>query len=170
MNPATTRRIRTLAAALVIAPVCAFAQTPAAPAGTPGIATAAKWIAYDESADARADLKAALATARAEGKKVMVVFGANWCPDCIVLDKAMKDGRIKARVEREFVTVKVDVARFKKHLDLADQLGVPLKKGIPTLAVLDADGRTLYATLEGEVGDAREMGEAGLYKFFDRKW
>lgn len=157
-----------LIAGLALAPALSLAQTsaPAAAAAAP----APKWIAYDEAADARADLKRALATARAEGKKVMVVFGANWCPDCIVLDKSMKEGRLKALVEREFVTVKVDVARFKKNLDLAEQVGVPLKKGIPTMAVLDADGRTVYATLEGEVGDARDMGEAGLYKFFDRKW
>jgi thioredoxin 1 len=71
---------------------------------------------------------------------------------------------------RDFVVVKVDVGRFKKHLDLAEQYGVPLKKGIPAMAVLDAQGRVLYATREGEIGDARVMGEAGLAKFFDRRW
>ncbi|MEG1833392.1 MAG: thioredoxin family protein, partial [Burkholderiaceae bacterium] len=105
-----------------------------------------------------------------EGKKVMVVFGANWCPDCRVLDQQIKEGRLKALVDRQLVTVKVDVGRFKKNLDLAEAYGVPLKKGIPTLAVLDANGRAVYATLEGEVGDARDMSEAGLYQFFDRKW
>ncbi len=35
---------------------------------------------------ARADLQAALAAAGREGKRVLVVFGANWCYDCHVLD------------------------------------------------------------------------------------
>ena len=43
---------------------------------------------YNESADARAEIKEALHKARAEHKRVIVVFGANWCYDCHVLDAA----------------------------------------------------------------------------------
>lgn len=165
-----TRPTLEAGAALCLALALPLAQAQAPTPPTPAVAPAPKWNGYDEAADARADVTRALAKARAEGKKVIVVFGANWCPDCRVLDQQMKEGRLKALVEREFVTVKVDVGRFKKNLDLAEQFGVPLKKGIPTLAVLDAKGQAIYATLEGEVGDARDMGEAGLYKFFDRQW
>ncbi|MEY2896055.1 MAG: hypothetical protein RL669_324 [Pseudomonadota bacterium] len=145
------------------------AQTPA---NAPAAATPAtgKWIAYDEGADAHADIKQALAAAASRGRKVLVVFGANWCPDCIVLDQSMKQGSLKPLVVRDFEVVKVDVGRFKKNLDLAEQYGVPLKKGIPAIAVLDAQGRVVYATREGEIGDARQMGEDGLAKFFDRAW
>jgi protein disulfide-isomerase len=143
----------------------AAGQSAAAPAPPSG-----KWIAYDENADARAEVQKALAVARAQGRKVLVVFGANWCPDCIVLDQSMKQGSLKPLMARDFVVVKVDVGRFKKNLDLAEQYGVPLKKGIPSLAVLDAQGRVIYATREGEIGDARTMGEDGLVKFFDRRW
>lgn len=152
-----------LSAALAT-PGAASAQTPAdAPA-------AAKWIAYDEGADAHADLRQALAAAASKGRKVLVVFGANWCPDCIVLDQSMKQGSLRPLVARDFEVVKVDVGRFKKNLDLAEQYGVPLKKGIPAIAVLDAQGRVVYATRDGEIGDARQMGEDGLAKFFDRRW
>ena len=37
---------------------------------------------YDEAADARADVRAALLDAKASGTPVLVVFGANWCGDC----------------------------------------------------------------------------------------
>ena len=151
----------------------ASAQGSAGPVtAAPTAATPAtgKWIAYDESADAHADVKRALAAAQAQGRKVLVVFGANWCPDCIVLDQSMTQGSLKPLVARDFEVVKVDVGRFKKNLDLAELYGVPLKKGIPALAVLDAQGRVVYATREGELGDARQMGEDGLTKFFDRRW
>ncbi|MEG2154881.1 MAG: thioredoxin family protein [Burkholderiaceae bacterium] len=162
---------KTLAALLAAAflPLAALAQTSPAQ-GVAAAPAAPKWQGYDEAADAKADIARALERARTEGKKVMVVFGANWCPDCRVLDQQIKEGRLKALVDRQLVTVKVDVGRFKKNLDLAEAYGVSLKKGIPTLAVLDANGRAVYATLEGEVGDARDMSEAGLYQFFDRKW
>jgi len=43
---------------------------------------------------------------------------------------------------------------------------VPLKKGIPAVAVLDATGKVLYATKGGELADARKMGDAGVEEFF----
>jgi thioredoxin 1 len=36
---------------------------------------------YDESANAKTDLKRALASAT--NSPIIVVFGANWCPDCL---------------------------------------------------------------------------------------
>jgi protein disulfide-isomerase len=45
---------------------------------------------------------------------------------------------------------------------------VPLKKGIPAVVILSNKNEVLYATREGEVADARRMGEDGVYKFFKR--
>jgi thioredoxin-like negative regulator of GroEL len=137
----------------------AMAQTPApAPA----------WRGYDEAADARADIEKARAEAAARGRQVLVVFGANWCGDCRVLDMAMKQGRLKALMDGRYVVVKVDVARFDKNVDIAQRYGVPLKKGIPTVAVLAADGSVSFVTAGGELADARSMGEEALVRFFDR--
>src|SRR6202795_778490 len=43
---------------------------------------------YSEKADAHSEIKEALKKAAAEHKRVIVVFGANWCYDCHVLDAA----------------------------------------------------------------------------------
>jgi hypothetical protein len=45
---------------------------------------------------------------------------------------------------------------------------VPLKKGIPTVAVLATDGSPAFVTSGGELADARSMGEEALIAFFDR--
>ena len=45
---------------------------------------------YDESADAQAQVSQALAKAKADNKQVMIVFGANWCGDCKMLDCEFK--------------------------------------------------------------------------------
>ena len=47
---------------------------------------------YNEKADARAEIKQALTAAAAARIPVIVVFGANWCPDCRSLDLAMHRG------------------------------------------------------------------------------
>jgi protein disulfide-isomerase len=124
-------------------------------------------LPYDESADAKADVQRALGAARAGKRNVLVIFGANWCEDCHVLDQALKTGRNAVLMSKEFEVVKVDVGRFNRNLDITRAYGDPIKKGIPAAVVLAADNSVLYATKAGELADARRMSETGIYDFFD---
>ena len=133
--------------------------------GTSALATP---MPYDESADAKADVKQALSDAKATKMPVLVIFGANWCKDCRALDQALSTGRNAELVKREFRVVKVDVGNFNKNLDLAEAYGNPIKKGIPAAVVLSPDNKVLYATRLGELADARNMSETGIYDFFKR--
>ncbi len=119
---------------------------------------------YNESADAKQDIKQALATAT--NKPVIIVFGANWCPDCLMLDNAMKHGTTASLLAQDFKIVKVDVGHFDKNVDVAETYGVPLKKGIPAVAIISPKSQVLYVTKEGELANARKMGDDGIYKFF----
>jgi thioredoxin 1 len=121
---------------------------------------------YNESADARAEIKQTLAQAAAAGVPVLVIFGANWCGDCRILDIAIKQGSSAPLVAREFRVVKVNVGRFDRNVDIAESYGVPLKNGIPAVVVLSPENEVLYVTREGELADARNMGENGIYEFF----
>jgi thioredoxin 1 len=121
---------------------------------------------YNETADARAEIRQALAQAAAAGVPVLVVFGANWCGDCKILDLAIKQGASAPLVAKEFKVVKVNVGRFDRNVDIAQSYGVPLKNGIPAVAVLSPKNEVLYVTREGELADARNMGEDGIYRFF----
>ncbi len=121
---------------------------------------------YNEAADAKAEIRHALADARESHRSVLVVFGANWCPDCRALDIAMKSGRNAELIGKEFKVVKVDVGKFDRNLDVAQGYEVPIRKGIPAVAIVAPDNRVIYATRAGEVGDARKMSEDSLYRFF----
>ena len=121
---------------------------------------------YDEAADAKAELKQTLSAAKAANMPVLVIFGANWCKDCRALDQALSTGRNAELVKREFKVVKVDVGNFNKNLDLAEAYGNPIKKGIPAAVVLSPENKVLYATRLGELADARNMSETGIYDFF----
>jgi len=124
-------------------------------------------LPYDESADAKAALQQALSSAKAAQRPVLLIFGANWCEDCIALDRALKTGRNAMLVASEFEVVKVDVGRFNRNLDIARAYGDPIKKGIPAAVVLSADNRVLYLTKAGELANARRMSETGIYDFFE---
>jgi len=121
---------------------------------------------YNESADAKADIQQALIQSEKAKTPVLVVFGANWCGDCKMLDKTMKQGTTAPLVAKDFIVVKVDVARFNKNVDVANSYGVSLSNGIPAVVILSPRNKVLYATKEGELSNARKMGEDGVYKFF----
>ena len=57
--------------------------------------------AYDEAADAKAEIKSTLVQAQRAKVPVLVVFGANWCGDCKVLDMAFKSGASAPLVQKE---------------------------------------------------------------------
>ena len=50
-------------------------------------------LPYDESADARAAIRSALGAVGTGPRRVLIVFGANWCEDCRALDQALKSAR-----------------------------------------------------------------------------
>ncbi len=123
---------------------------------------------YDESADAQAQVAQALAKAKADNRKVMIVFGANWCGDCKMLDGEFKKPAMKALLDANYVIVKVDVGRFNKNLDVVKPYGDVIKKGIPSIVITTPANQLVYATNGGELADARKMGEAGVAEFFQK--
>ena len=129
-----------------------------------------KTLPYDESADPQKDLQNALVAARRENKRVLVVFGANWCPDCRALDREFHaGGKTEALVAARYEVVKVDVGRFDKNLDFVKVYGEPIKKGIPSVVVVTPTNEVVYQTRAGELADARSMGADGIYTFFKDK-
>ena len=112
---------------------------------------------YDEQADARADLKAALARAQKENKRVLVQWGANWCGWCIKLHDVFKsDKEIARELLYEYEVVLVDIGKHDKNLDLAQELGAAMDQGVPFLTVLDASGKPL---VQQETGALEVQGQ-----------
>jgi protein disulfide-isomerase len=121
---------------------------------------------YNETADAKADIKQALATST--NTPIVLVFGANWCPDCLALNKAMTQGASATLLSRDFKIVKIDVGHFDKNKDVAESYGVPLENGIPAVAIISPQNQVLYVTKEGELANAGTMSDDGIYQFFKR--
>ena len=105
---------------------------------------------YSESASPAADIAAASAQARREHKRILLDFGANWCGDCQVLNLYSMQGGNTELLARHYVVVHVDVGHMDHNIDIARKYEVPITRGIPALAVLDAHGKLLYAEREKE--------------------
>lgn len=123
-------------------------------------------LPYNEAANAKTDIEQAVAAAKTTRRSVLVIFGANWCPDCRALDAALKKAKTAALIAKTFIVVKVDVGNFDRNISVAEQYGNPIKRGIPAAVVLSPESQVLYTTRMGELSDARRMGETGVYDFF----
>ena len=119
--------------------------------------------------DAHAEIREALNKAAKMHKRVLVVFGADWCYDCHVLDKAFHRKDIAAVLTPSYEVVHIDVGRGEKNQDLMNEYGVPMKRGIPAIAILDSAGKVLYSQKNGEWERARALGPEDLIALL-RKW
>ena len=126
---------------------------------------------YPEVARAPADIEAALREAAKTNRRVLVDFGGNWCPDCIVLDKYFHDPVNEELLRKHYVLVHVNVGEkgITDNFAIAERYGIPLKKGVPALAVLDKDGRLIYAQKNGEFESMRKLNPASVNEFLV-KW
>jgi thioredoxin 1 len=124
---------------------------------------------YPADADAHAEIKEAEEKAAAGHKRVVLVFGANWCYDCHVLDLAFHRPDFAA-VMASYEVVHVDLGPDEmKNADLVKEFDVPLNKGIPALAVIESDGKLVVSQKNGEFGDARSMTPEAVVEFLN-KW
>ena len=124
---------------------------------------------YPAGVDAKAEIKEALQRAREANKRVLLVFGANWCYDCHVLDLAFQRADLVPLLAASYELVHVDVGEGDKNQDLMQLYQVPMAKGIPALAVLDGTGKLLYSQQHGEFEKARALTPEELAAFLT-KW
>jgi thioredoxin 1 len=124
---------------------------------------------YPASADAKKEIADAIRVATETHKRVLVVFGGNWCYDCHVLDEAFHSPEISPAIEKSFEVAHVDIGKMDKNLDIAKQYDVPLDRGVPAIAVLESDGKLLFSQKRGEFEAARSMAPEDILDFLN-KW
>lgn len=131
----------------------------------PAIALAAPKEIYPDPSQAKVDLAAALKTAAAQHKRVILDFGGNWCGDCQVLDIYFHNQQNLPLLESNYVLVHVNVGHFDANTDIAEKYNIPLHKGVPALAVLNEHGKLLYSQTGGEFEDMRHMESSSVTAF-----
>ena len=120
---------------------------------------------YRADANAQQEIAGAIKQAAKGSKRVLLVFGGNWCGDCHALDYAFHQPRIEPLLSANFEVVHVDVGRYDKNLDVVKKYHVNLDKGVPSIAVLNMQGGLLYSTAEFE--RARMMTEEEVIQFLN---
>ena len=123
---------------------------------------------YPAGVDAKRLIEASLKAAAAENKRVMLIFGGNWCYDCHVLDQALHEGDAAKIVKESFLLVHVDIGEGDKNLDVVKKHEATLNFGVPTVVILDAGGGVVYSSTKGEFEAARRMMKKDLVAFLNQ--
>ncbi|WP_428376791.1 thioredoxin family protein [Lichenicoccus sp.] len=133
-------------------PVLALTPPPQVPPGQPQPVA----HPYDTPAAAHDAVAAAVRQARQSGRRLLIDFGANWCPDCRMLAGVMRLAPVQPWVAQNFVPVSVNVDHFNVNMDIARRYGVVVK-AIPTVLIVTPDGKLLNADGTLTLGNARTM-------------
>ncbi len=124
---------------------------------------------YAPPEQAQAEISSALAAAGKQHKRVILVFGGNWCYDCHVLDATFHSKEFAPIVNASYIVIHVNVGNYDANLDLADKYQIPLKKGVPSLAILDPDGSLVVSQKQGEFESTVRIGPEDVLDFL-KKW
>ena len=124
---------------------------------------------YDEAADGDKQVEEALAKAKQEDKRVLLMFGANWCGWCHKLHKLFEsDAQIATKLKEAYVVVMIDVNK-NHNANLNQRYGNPTRFGLPVLVVLDAAGKALTTQDTGKL-EAGDHHDPAKVMAFLRQW
>ena len=124
---------------------------------------------YPPPEEAQAEITSVLATAAKDHKRVLLVFGGNWCYDCHVLDATFRSKEFAPLVNANYHVIHINIGSYDANLDLADKYQIPLKKGVPSLAILDPDGKLVVSQKNGEFDSTVRIGPEDILEFL-KKW
>ena len=145
-----------MSAVLTVLVACAYSVVPA---------RSAERDIYPGPDQAKIDLAAALDASAASHKRIILDFGGNWCPDCHVLDLYFHDSANGPILEANYILVHVNIGRMDENTDIAQRYQIPLRKGVPALAVLGERGELLYSQKPGEFEAMRGMQSSAVTDF-----
>ncbi|WP_076344263.1 thioredoxin family protein [Paludisphaera borealis] len=125
---------------------------------------------YDAKADAKVQVEKATARAKHDGKRVLLMFGGDWCGWCHRLHTLFQENtEIRSLLFNEYELVMIDTKAPNAQTYLDQSSKDYSSVGYPFLAVLDADGKVLTGQRTGplEEGDHHDPKKV---KDFLTKW
>ncbi|MEL7018848.1 MAG: serine hydrolase [Pseudomonadota bacterium] len=121
---------------------------------------------YDPSRNAMADIDATLALAREEGRKTLIVLGANWCHDSRGLAAKFEKPRFKTLLDEHYALVYVDVGKRDRNLDVPKRFDVHGVVGTPNVLILDQNETLLNRSTVSKWRRADSIPDDEAYAYF----
>jgi hypothetical protein len=122
---------------------------------------------FDPSRDAAADVAHAVALAKAQGKRVIVDVGGEWCTWCHIMDRFIAaHDNVRSLLDAHYVWVKVNYSKQNPNEALLARW--PKVAGYPHLFVLDASGALVHSQDTSALESGRSYDAARFIAFLAR--
>lgn len=106
---------------------------------------------YDESRDPYADLSKTQERAAAEGKRILLLVGGNWCPPCVAIGRYMSTNEaVRELLDEHYLVMKVTFPGDHAVKFISQFPGV---EGYPHFFVLGRHGTFLHSTGTAALSD-----------------
>ena len=99
-------------------------------------------------------------------KQPILIFGANWCPDCRIFSGTINIPKIKSFIDDNFEILYIDVKRYEINMSLMEEYGIEPAEGIPRVLVFDKDKNLLNNSSTTEWRTARDRSSQEIFNFF----
>lgn len=121
---------------------------------------------FDEKADARSAVEAALAAAAKDGRNALFILGGNWCHDSRSLARSLTEPALAALLADNFHTVFVDVGHRDRNLWLPRRYGLGPLAGTPTILIVGPEGALKNADKVFALTSADSQPTAAITDYF----
>ena len=101
-------------------------------------------------------------------KQPIIIFGANWCPDCRIFSGTINIPTIKSYIDNHFEIIYVDVQRYEINMSLMEEYGIPSQEGIPRVLVFNYEKELINNTTTAEWRTARDRTSQEIFDFFQK--
>ena len=100
------------------------------------------------------------------GNQSIIIFGANWCPDCRILEGTLQLPTVSNFVNRNFSIMHIDLGEYDINMSLMEVLGIPSQEGIPRVVIFDNKGKALNLDSTDRWRTARDSKQQDIFNYF----
>ena len=123
-------------------------------------------LPYDGNEISIEEVNKFLSQSIAENKKPIIIFGANWCPDCRIFSGTIDIPKINEFIETYFNILYIDVKRYEINMNLIEYFDIPAEEGIPRVLVFDFNKNVINKSSTTEWRTARDRSSQDIFNFF----
>ena len=101
-------------------------------------------------------------------RQSIIIFGANWCPDCRILEGTLMLPTVKEFIKKYYSILHIDVGKYDINMSLIEILGLEGQKGIPKVLIFDKNGIPVNLATSDRWYTARESKTQEIFDYFQK--